>query len=281
MDAGGLRALAGAVSPRHRRWRRILASCDLDLAALPPTIDPPGPRDFLICGSPRSGTALATAMLFQPPQVVTVMEPWAGLGLPPAELFASFREELASGELRRGRLDVEALERARTVRWVRDGELVHRVDVPPDHLLGVKWPTFWQYLGRLPTTKFVVCLRDPHEVVASYEQEGGRLALGLEYDVPFNREVNRELEAATDDPAVRRVLLYDRINEHLLRFLDDDNVFTVRYERWFEDRSNLVSELGRFLGVELDPDRVDIRPPESRRQARLPVPSRTAAALGY
>jgi hypothetical protein len=281
MDVGGLRAVAGAILPRQRRWRRILASCDLDLADLPPTIDPPGPRDFIICGSPRSGTALATAMLFQPPRVVTVMEPWAGLRLPPAELFASFREEIASGVLRRGRLDVAALESERRVRWVRDGEVTHPIAASADHLLGIKWPAFWQYLGRLPTTKFVVCLRDPHEVVASYEQEGGRIAQGLDYDVPFNRQLNEELQAATDDPAVRRVLLYDRINQHVLRFLGDDNVFAIRYERWFDDRGRLVGELGDFLGAQLDPDRVEIRPPQSRRRAELPVPSRTAEALGY
>jgi hypothetical protein len=209
------------------------------------------------------------------------MEPWSGLHLPPAELFASFRRELASGELRRGRLDIATLEAEHRVHWVRDGELAHRVQVAPDHLLGIKWPTFWQYLGRLPTTKFVVCLRDPREVVASYEQEGGRIAEGLDYDVPFNRAVNAEMLAATDDPAVRRVLLYDHINEHILRFLGNENVYPLRYERWFADRAALVAELGEFLGVELDPDRVAISTPRNRRRAELPVPSRTAAALGY
>src|SRR5689334_4323640 len=99
----------GVVSPRHRRWRSILRSCDLAVEHLPDPLPAPGPDDLFICGSPRSGTALVTAQLHQPPHAVGVMEPWDALHHPPRELFASLRAELAGGVLRRGRLDLATL----------------------------------------------------------------------------------------------------------------------------------------------------------------------------
>ena len=86
-----------------------------------------------MCGSPRSGTALLVAMLFQPPEVVTVMEPWDALRLPPRDLFESLRAELATtGKLRRGRLDVAALQSAGAVSWLREGEAAYPVSTGPD-----------------------------------------------------------------------------------------------------------------------------------------------------
>jgi hypothetical protein len=274
------------ISPRHRRWRRLLDSLTLDPAALTLPVTPPGPRDFVICGCPRTGTALVTAMLFQPPRVVTVMEPWDGMRLPPAELFSSLRREIATGRLRRGRLDLGALERERMVRWCRDGERPHPVDADPDHLLGVKWPAFWRYLDLLPDTRFVVCLRHPANVVESFGR-AGRLGSGLEYDTRFNRVMNEALTAATADDAVRRVLLYDYINSRLLPHLTRANVLTVRFERWFTEPEAALGELERFLGVELRADRVHIdRAPGDARPtdealALVREHCRTAEALGY
>ena len=141
-------------------------------------------------------------MLFQPPRVVTVMEPWDGMRLPPDELFASLRREVATGRLRRGRLDLSALEHDGAVVWCRDGQREHRVDAAPDHLLGVKWPAFWRYLELLPATRFLVCLRDPAATVHSFALVGGRLSEGLDYETPFNRRMNEALTTATPDPVV-------------------------------------------------------------------------------
>jgi hypothetical protein len=281
------RAAAKRLSPRHRRWRRLLDSLTLDPDRLPRPLAAPGTRDFVICGCPRTGTALLTAMLFQPPRVVTVMEPWDGMRLPPAELFASLRAETATGRLQRGRLDLSALEHDGTVRWCRDGEISHRVETGPDHLLGVKWPAFWRYLDLLPTTRFLVCLRDPTATIQSFAREGGRLAQGLDYDTPFNRAMNEALIAATPMPAKRRVLLYDYINERLVPHLTRPNVLVVRFERWVSEPAALVADIGRFLDVELRPDvaRIDAGPPhrpgDDETLALVRRYCRTAGALGY
>ena len=83
----------------------------------------------------------------------------------------------------------------------------------------MKFPAFWRYLDLLPDTRFLVCLRNAVEVVRSYAHTGGRLQQGLDYDVPFNREMNEHLLAQTDDLAVRRVLLYDYIHQRMLPHL--------------------------------------------------------------
>ena len=278
--------LLGVVSPRHRRWWSILSSLDLDPGRLASPVDPPGSRDFIICGIPRSGTSLLCAALYQPPDCVTVMEPWDGMRLPPAELFASLRAELAHGELARGRLDIDSLLSRGEVRWGSDGASSHRIATVPEYLLGVKWTVFWRYLDKLPRTKFLVCVRDPIEVVTSFAGMKGRLSEGLNYDIPFNREMNAALSAATDDPALRRALLFEYIASRIVPHLGRPNVFLVRYERWFQDRGGLMRDIAEFLGASLGDGEPVIREPLRRpldpdtvRLVAEHCPS--ASALGY
>lgn len=249
------------------RWRRILAASRLDLRRLQQPVEEPGSGDFILAGCPRTGTSLLTALLHQPPNIVTVMEPWDGLRMPPAELFSSLRDEiLGTGELTRGRLDLDAL-REGMVEWQQDGERAYRIEVGEGFELGVKWPTFWQYLELLPTTRFLITVRDPVEVISSFRRVGGRLEQGLDYDVVFNEPMNRELTAASDDVAVRRALLYQYINSRLLPHLGKDNVFVVRYERWFSDPDRLRQEISRFLEVPIAESKVAIREDRRRQEA--------------
>lgn len=284
-----LRDAAATVSPRHRNWRSLLKSLTLHPDALGRPVPAPGQRDFVMCGSARSGTALLVAALFQPPLVVTVMEPWDALRLQPQTLFESLRTEiLTTHQLSRGRLDAGALQQSGSVTWCRDGERPHNLpNLPDDFLLGVKFPAFWRYLELLPDTRFLVCLRHPLEVVRSYEQTGGRLREGQDYDVPFNRVMNQHLLSATEDPAVRRVLLYAYIHQRILPHLDRPNVMAVRYERWFSAPNEQLAEISEFLGVRLDRSMVKLRAPQSRGPANghesdlLRRHCRTAGALGY
>lgn len=248
------------LSPRHRHWQQLLLSLKLDPDRLPRPLTEPTKDDFLICGSPRTGTALLVAMLFQPPRCVTVMEPWDAMRLPPAELTQSLRQEVDAGALRRGRLDIASLRSKGDVDWCRDGEKSHSVEVRPTWKLGVKFPAFWRYLDFLPTTKFIVCVRDPYEVVRSYREAGGRLAKGLDYDIPFNHSMNSALLAATDNERARRVLLYDYVNERILPHVSRPEVFVVRYERWHEEPRQLLAEIGAFLGTTLNAPLPTVRP---------------------
>lgn len=268
------------------RWERLLRSCQLDPDHLERPIASPGPRDFIICGVPRSGTSLLSALLFLPPEVVICMEPWDGLRLPPADLFASIRQEIAQSQmLARGRLDVHALA-AGDVRWHRDRDRAYSIDVDPEYLLGVKWPGFWRYLDLLPQTRFLVCVRHPIDVIRSFEQTGGRLAAGLEYDVAFHRRMNRELTQASKDTLVRRALHYQYVAKRILPHLHRPEVLLIHYERWQSEPAKVLADISRFLHVELPSQpQVTLRIPErgldssSSDLVRKYCPS--AADLGY
>lgn len=283
-----LRRVAAPLSPGRRRWIRFLHGLPLDPDKLAGPLAAPSANDFIICGSPRTGTTLLCAALFQPPSsVVTVMEPWDGMRFPPADLFASLRAEIdTTGFLRRGRLDVAALLREGAARWCRDGEVKTLIDAQRGYSLGVKWPAYWRYLDVLPDTKFIVCLRDPLEVIASYKKTGGRVGIGLEYDTAFNRTLNDALRA-TRDPHLRRIELFDYIHDRILPCLSRPNVMTVHYERWFQDPERLLAEIGAFLGRNVADVPVKLRAPATRsgltasETAVVRERCRTARALGY
>ena len=283
----GLRSVRRLLSPDHRRWRRFSETLTLDPGRLPDPLEAPGPNDFFICGSPRTGTSLLCAALFQPPRCITVMEPWDGMRLAPARLFRSLRREMEeTGQLRRGKLDVTTLNRDGGVRWCTEGVCSAPVRCPEDCLVGVKWPAFWRYLELLSATRFIVCLRHPFEVIASYRKAGGSLAEGFDYDIPFNRAMNAELRAGTRDGAIRRIRLYDHINARVLPFLERPNVLAVRYERWFTEPEAVLEELGDFLGADLRGNRARIQPPRQEGQLREEIQlirahCTTAERLGY
>jgi hypothetical protein len=250
-------------------------------------VEAPSERDFIICGCPRSGTSLLSAVLHQPPESVVVMEPWDGMRLPPAELFASLRAEMGeTGRLTRGKLSFDALSKDGEVRWRREDAVAQEVEVDEGHLLGVKWPAFWRYLEMLPTTRFLVCLRDPAEVIASFKRVGGRLGQGLEYDTAFNRGMNDVL-LKTQDVALRRVRFFDHVHSRILPFLSRPNVLAVRYERWFKEPERLLGEIGHFLGADVTRAPAVIQQREHRtplgpdEMALLQKECRTAEAIGY
>jgi Sulfotransferase family len=281
-----VRGVAHVASPRYWKWRRFLAELSLDPDQLPRPLTPPGDRDFIICGCPRSGTTLLSALLHQPPVAITVMEPWDGMRVPPSVLFRSLRQEIAqTGRLARGKLDIEALSADGEVRWRKEGITPAPVQVEEGYLLGVKWPAFWRYLDLLPRTRFLVCLRDPVEVIASFKKVGGRLSEGLEYDTVFNGPMNAEL-MRTRSPSLRRVHLFDYIHSRILPHLSRPEVLPVRYERWFSEPQQLLKEVGAFLGADFADTTEMIRPPvrPGLGESELDLIKnncQTAAPLGY
>lgn len=281
-----VRGVAHIASPRYWRWRRFLSELALDPDQLPRPLVSPSDQDFIICGCPRSGTTLLSAILHQPPLALTVMEPWDGMRLPPSDLFRSLREEIdRTGLLGRGKLDLEALSADGEVRWRKEGATPERVDVQEGYLLGVKWPAFWRYLDLLPATRFLVCLRHPSEVIASFMRVGGRLGEGLEYDIAFNRRMNGDL-LGTRNVSRRRVQLYDYVHMRILPHLSRPEVLPVRFERWFSEPQQVLEEVSAFLGTEFADTSGIIRPPASPRLAGSELDlvktyCRTAGPLGY
>ena len=283
---GTVRPTLARLSPNARRYQRFLSELPLDPDRLPSRLPEAGALDYVMCGCPRTGTTLLAAALHQPPAAITVMEPWDGMRMPPHALFTSLREEIAStGELRRGRLDLDALEADGEVAWCQEGAIVRRLTPAEPFVLGVKWTGWWRFIDRMPATKFLVCLRHPAEVVASFRDAGGRVAQGLQYDTAFNRTLNREL-GQVRDVEERRVRLFEYVHTRLLPLLERPNVLAVRYERWALDADGLLAEIGEFLGHAFGPPPVRIRP---GREPRLSPRERellvrhcsTAAALGY
>jgi len=113
------------------------------------------------------------------------------------------------------------------------------------------------------------------------------LADGGDYDVAFNRAMNQSVRASATDPAVRRVALYDYINERVAARLDRPNVLAVRYERWFREPKALLSEIAAFLQVPLGDGPVRLRAavasaPQPRAERDLiRRHCKTAERLGY
>jgi hypothetical protein len=279
--------VARIVSPNHRRWRRLLTESTLDPDDLIRPVPSPGKRDFIICGASRTGTTLASALLFQPPAVITAMEPWDGMKLPPAELFASLRAEVdESGRLERGKLDLKALDEEGAVRWRHERSAPVALDAGADYLLGVKWPAFWRYLELLPETRFIVCLRHPYGTISSFKRVGGRLSEGLDYEIAFNRRMNDALVEATPDLELRRVLLYEYVNSRILPHLDRPSVLPLKYESWFSEPQEVLEQVNAFLGLELSDVRPAIREPSSpeiseRERTLIKEHCRSTEALGY
>lgn len=254
-----MKAMLRKIHPLVLRQKWEWRSLRLDPERLPLPIAAPTENDFIIAGCPRTGTSLLAAALFQAPECVTLVEPWAGMRLAPRELFQHLRDEMrSSGELSVGTLDFDALKSGRVVRC-KEGTSSTPVQLRETSLVGVKWPSYFQYLPKLPSTKFVLCLRHPFQVLRSMAALNGGLRNGQDYNLPFNRRTNRAIRERAVDPALRRIELFDYVHERLSPFLEAENTFVVRYERWFSDPDVLLTELSDFLGVRLQKPPIELK----------------------
>jgi hypothetical protein len=276
-----------AMSPASRRWRKFLGALPLDPDRLAVPVMEPTTRDFIMCGAPRTGTTLLSAMLVQPPHVITVMEPWDGMRFPPVDLFRSLRASLgANGSLLSGKLEMRALLGRGEVRWTREGQVAEPVALGGGFALGVKWPAYWRLLSYLPHTKFLITLRNPYDAIASFRRQGGRLRMGLEYETAFNRVMNDHLAHTTSNLALRRIRMFDYIHERIVPYLGRPNVLIVRYERWFNEPDTVRREIAEFLDIPLREGPAQLRrrqpaPVNTEERELIRSECRTAAAIGY
>jgi hypothetical protein len=98
--------------------------------------------------------------------------------------------------------------------------------------------------------------------------------------------MNKELQQATSDPALRRVLPFEYVHQRLLPHLERPEVLVVRYERWFDDREALLRDLSQFLGHCITAKHIEIRRLESGGLSRrdrdlIGRHCTTAAHFGY
>ena len=273
---GTVRPTLARLSPNARRYQRFLSELPLDPDRLPSRLPDAGALDYVMCGCPRTGTTLLAAALHQPPAAITVMEPWDGMRMPPHALFTSLREEIAStGELRRGRLDLDALEADGEVAWCQEGAVVRRLTRPSRSCWASSGPPGG---GSRPHARDEVpglppASRRGRRVLPG---RGGRVAQGLQYDTAFNRTLNREL-GQIRDVEERRVRLFEYVHTRLLPLLERPNVLAVRYERWALDADGLLAEIGEFLGHAFGsaagPHPARPRAPPESKRARAPRPA--------
>lgn len=286
-----LRRRLRTIHPARLRFRLFLRKYKLNPDTLPQPLAGISDRDFFIAGCPRTGSSLAAAALHQPPHVVTSVEPWDGLRLPPAELFRSFRQEIDThGTITRSTLAYEPLLTNGKVVRVPEGSTRADVTVSPNYQLGIKWPAFYRYLPLMPDARFVICLRHPFEVLSSFKAQGGSLHEGMEYPAEFNRTINQAVRRRTSDWAERRIALFDEAHERIIPYLSRPNVYVLRYERWFTEHGKLMDELSAFLGVRLGAGPAKIATPKSSDGGNTLTPkereairrtSTTAGRLGY
>lgn len=228
------------------------------------------------------------AQLHQPPEIITVNEPWDAMRLAPDRLFASLRKEISStGTLGRGTLDIPLLISQGRIRRIPEDHRPDAVSMQDATFLGVKWPGYFRLIPLLPETKFLVCVRDPLEVIASFKAIGGSVGRGLDYDTRWNRQMNTTLRRATRDRAMRRVLLFDYVHGLLIPLLEQPNVLVVRYEEWFSEPRRQLQRIADFLGCPVREGPVRLRA-ESKVSALssdevelIRARCRTAGSLGY
>jgi hypothetical protein len=84
----------------------------------------------------------------------------------------------------------------------------------------------------------------------------------------------------------RQILLVEAITRAVVPHLDRPNVFTLRYERWFDDRDALLESLSAFLGVDVTATPVVVGPRRPRQDAAALTElvrrhSAAPALLGY
>jgi hypothetical protein len=253
------------------------------------------PRDFVMTGAPRSGTTYLSAVLHDPPRVVTLSDPggvWKrfyrerGVSEAILDVFADFRRRIAAGE------PVPVLDgtdgmrgRGRVDTW-NQKKVERAIEVSPDFALGMKNPEV--FLAHLPIfleagLRCLVCVRHPVAVISSWvarRKRRGKPAKG------FSDGDAVTFRAPGHDAVARRIALHNHFCEQIAAVRGHPSVLLVRYGDWFE-RPALLDELCAFVGIEspgrLEPPPIAPSPIvlEPDEQERILRECTIASELGY
>ena len=248
----------------------------------------PNARDFAITGLPRSGTTYLSAVLHDPPRVVTISDPAGAFrrfhrehGVDPAllDFFGDFRRRVQAGEpipTLEGTPGFEGTGRVDT--WNQKKRLA-AVAAERDFHLGLKNPEiFLAHLGHLLDAglRCAVSVRHPVAVIHSWSRRAGKLADG---DSPVFR-------SRAPDAIGRRIELHNHLVDEIRAQLGAPGLLLVRHEDWFRD-ADLLGRVCSFLGL---PPRRTLRPPPIPAEPpsladdeveRILAECTSAAELGY
>ncbi|MGH0034787.1 MAG: hypothetical protein ACQGVK_07135 [Myxococcota bacterium] len=252
-------------------------------------------RDFVMTGAPRSGTTYLSAVLYRPPQVVTLSDPggvWKRFyrehGASPEifGVFADFRRRIAAGKPVPVLAGTEGMAgRGRVDTW-NQKKVEQSVDVAPDFALGMKNPEV--FLAHLPIfleagLPCLVCVRHPVSVISSWVARKRRRGKPMK---GFSDGEAVTFRSTAGDAAGRRIELHNHFCRQILAVRDHPRLKLVRYGEWF-DRPGLLDEICDFVGLE-SPGRLEPAPiPPSSivldagEQDRILAECRIAGELGY
>ncbi|MCK4910300.1 MAG: sulfotransferase [Thermodesulfovibrionales bacterium] len=256
-------------------------------------------RIFILCGLPRSGTTYLAALLYNPPEVITLSEAggkWKQFyrehGVDPGifDLLKDFRKRILDGEEMatfEGTAGFEGKGRVDT--WNQKKEQ-RKVDALPDFHLGLKNPEiFLAYLGMFAEAglKCIVTVRHPAAVINSWVKKvQKKLDRGKSVEGKFANGDCLAYSSKSDDIVQRRIDLYNHLAGLVLEHKGHDNVMVIRHEDWYTDPTQLERVTG-FLGIPslgyLRPAPIKPDPPvlSAQEQERINKGCTIAAKLRY
>lgn len=258
-----------------------------------------GANTFVLTGLPRGGTTYLSAVLYHPPQVVTISDPQGvfrrhfrehGAGDSILDLFAGFRDRLVDGEPIPTLEGTEGYQgKGRVDTWNQE-KVERTVSVDQDFSLGMKNPeVFLAHLDvfRKHQIRTVISVRHPISVINSWrkrtlkKQKAGTALKG------FGAGVALHVDLKESDPFERALELHEHWCSQVIEAMSDPSVMIVRHEDWYSDPGQL-SRIGAFVGVptkdHLHPAPIAADPPDaltSDQVERIRSRCVLAAEFGY
>jgi len=216
---------------------------------------------FILTGMPRGGTTYLAAVLYNPPDVVTLSEAggrWKefyrtyGKSDKIFEIFHEFRTRILRGE------KVSTLEgtpgfkgKGRIDTW-NQKKVQKKITVHNEFSLGLKNPeVFLAFLEIFSKAglKCIVTVRHPAFVINSWVKRAkDGLNKGGAIKGKFANGDSVIFCSKLDRPEDRRIDLYNHMSDLIVRQIGVKNILIIRHEDWYVDRSQL-DRVSDFLGI--------------------------------